>query len=143
MKSVLLTRVLSLFTYFSPITLVFLIVFCAYYVLFKSRRRRLEQLMAKIPGPTALPIIGNTLEINVGYDGNLERKMFAFFYAILLMNEVRDFVNAFVCSKLRYNKRKILKLIEKHIFDSELTVRSLLVRLNGKLYAKLDKKQYS
>lgn len=70
MKSVLLTRLLSLFTYFSPTTTIFILLVGVYYVLFKLRRKRLEQLMAKIPGPAALPIIGNTLEVNIGYDGN-------------------------------------------------------------------------
>lgn len=70
MKSVLLTRLSSILTYFSPITSLFIVVAVVYYVSFKLRRQRLEQLMAKIPGPVALPIIGNTLEINIGYDGN-------------------------------------------------------------------------
>lgn len=71
MRSYLITKAAALFTYFSPLTLILFTVFVAYFVLFKSRRKHLEQLMAKIPGPTALPIIGNTLEINIGYDGNL------------------------------------------------------------------------
>lgn len=36
----------------------------------RSRTRR-NQLLARIPGPMALPLLGNTLEINVAHDGNL------------------------------------------------------------------------
>lgn len=72
MRSYLISKAAALLTYFSPSTLILFTVFVAYLVLFKSRRNRLEELMAKIPGPTALPIIGNTLEINIGYDGNLK-----------------------------------------------------------------------
>lgn len=72
MKSVILHRILSLFTYFSPVTTVFLMLLVVYYAAFKMRRQRLEKLLNKIPGPTPLPIIGNSLEISTGYDGKLK-----------------------------------------------------------------------
>lgn len=70
MKSVILLRFLSLFTYFSPVTTVLLVLLTVYIVAFKWRRRRLEELIEKVPGPTAMPIIGNVLEISTGFDGN-------------------------------------------------------------------------
>lgn len=69
MKSVILLRILSLFTYFSPLTTIFLVLLCSYFVTYKLRRWRFETLIDKIPGPKPLPIIGNMLEITTGYEG--------------------------------------------------------------------------
>lgn len=69
MQSTLIQAVLPLLTYFSPVTTILLIVFVSYYVQYKLRRRRLEYLISKVPGPNPLPIIGNVLEIASGYDG--------------------------------------------------------------------------
>lgn len=69
MKSVILRCIFSLFTYFSPVTTILLVVLAVYYIAFKLRRRRLEELIEKVPGPTALPLIGNVLEISTGFDG--------------------------------------------------------------------------
>lgn len=71
MKSVIILRALSIFTYFSPLTTILLVVLFVYYVAFKWRRRRMEALIEKVPGPYATPIIGNTLEVTTGYDGKL------------------------------------------------------------------------
>jgi len=36
------------------------------------KKLRRERLLDQIPGPPALPILGNTLEINVAHDGKLQ-----------------------------------------------------------------------
>lgn len=69
MKSVILLRFLSLFTYFSPLTTIFLVLLGVYFVTYKLRRWRLETLLDKIPGPKPMPFIGNMLEIVTGYEG--------------------------------------------------------------------------
>lgn len=71
MNSIILRFVVSLFTYFSPVTTVLLTLLVTYYIAFKWRRRRMEYLLDKLPGPLALPIIGNALEISTGYDGKI------------------------------------------------------------------------
>lgn len=68
MKSGIVRFVLHLFTIFSPITTALLVICLGYYILFKIRRRRMEYLIGKVPGPAPLPIIGNVLEIITGYD---------------------------------------------------------------------------
>lgn len=73
MNSVILRFVLSLFTYFSPVTTILLTILVIYYIAFKWRRRRMEYLLNKLPGPLALPIIGNALEISTGYDGKMTK----------------------------------------------------------------------
>lgn len=69
MKSVLLTKLAAIFTYFSPVTTVLLTILTVYFVAFKWRRRRMEYLLDKLPGPMAIPIFGNMLEISTGFEG--------------------------------------------------------------------------
>lgn len=71
MKSVILQRALSIFTYFSPSTTLLLVLLTTYIVVFKLRRRRIEQLIGKVPGPIPMPIIGNLLEVSTGFDGKI------------------------------------------------------------------------
>lgn len=54
---------------FSPITIVLALVIASWYVVYNWRRAHLVKLMSKIPGPPSLPIIGNTVEVNVEHDG--------------------------------------------------------------------------
>lgn len=70
LKSFLLTKILSMFTYFSPLTTIFLSLLTVYFVAFKWRRRRMEYLIEKLPGPVATPLLGNILEVSTGYDGS-------------------------------------------------------------------------
>lgn len=55
---------------FSPISIVLALVIASCYVVYNYRRAHLVKLMNKIPGPPSLPIIGNTVEVNVEHDGN-------------------------------------------------------------------------
>lgn len=68
MKSVILQRIFSLFTYYSPGTTALFVILTVYFVTCKLRRRRMEYLLGKVPGPAPLPIIGNLLEISTGFD---------------------------------------------------------------------------
>lgn len=79
MKSVILQRALSIFTYFSPVTTVLLLLLATYVVAFKLRRRRMEYLIGKVPGPAPLPIIGNMLEVSTGFDGKLTQSFLSQF----------------------------------------------------------------
>lgn len=68
-KSVILTRVAKCISYFSPITVALYAIIAAVVVLYQKKRARMVKLIEKIPGPSSLPIIGNTIEINVDHDG--------------------------------------------------------------------------
>ena len=76
MKSVILQRVFSLFTYYSPGTTALLVILTIYFVVCKIRRRRIEYLMGKVPGPMPMPIVGNLLEVSTGFDGKLNKILF-------------------------------------------------------------------
>lgn len=67
--SLLLSKLSKVFTLFSPVTLLLLTtVSCAIYV-YNRRRAHIVRHIDKIPGPAGLPILGNTLHINVDHDG--------------------------------------------------------------------------
>lgn len=70
-KSVILTRVVKCISYFSPITVALYAILAAIVIFYQKKRARLVRMIEKIPGPASLPIIGNTIEINVDHDGTL------------------------------------------------------------------------
>lgn len=73
MKSVILQRIFSVFTYYSPGTTLLLVILTVYFITCKIRRRRIEYLVGKLPGPKPLPLIGNLLEISTGWDGKMNK----------------------------------------------------------------------
>lgn len=70
-KSVILSSSVKYICYFSPVTLILSSILIGYIVRYNWKRARLVRLIEKIPGPPALPIVGNTIEINVDHDGIL------------------------------------------------------------------------
>ncbi|XP_059611050.1 cytochrome P450 4c3 [Phlebotomus argentipes] len=67
-KSVILTRMYQYLSYLSPITLLIYVLLVTLILMYNKRRARLVKLIDKIPGPPGLPILGNTIEINVDHD---------------------------------------------------------------------------
>lgn len=65
------TRSVKVTNYVSPITILLVAAVSTFIYMFNRRRSHMVRLMAKIPGPPALPIIGNTIESNVDHDGNI------------------------------------------------------------------------
>lgn len=72
-KSVILSRIVQCVSFFSPLTLALYAVLASIIIMYQKKRARLVKLIEKIPGPPSLPIIGNTIEINVDHDGKLYR----------------------------------------------------------------------
>lgn len=52
-----------------PVAGLLLLVLAVALYLYNNKRMRTAQLMSKIPGPAALPLFGNSLQINVDHDG--------------------------------------------------------------------------
>lgn len=68
-KSVILSRIVQCVSFFSPLTLALYTILASIIILYQKKRARLVKLIEKIPGPPSLPILGNTIEINVDHDG--------------------------------------------------------------------------
>uniref|UniRef100_A0A182NQA6 Cytochrome P450 n=1 Tax=Anopheles dirus TaxID=7168 RepID=A0A182NQA6_9DIPT len=66
--SLLLAKLSKLFTLFSPVTLLLLTAVSGAIYAYNRRRAHVVRAIDKIPGPAGLPIIGNTLHINVDHD---------------------------------------------------------------------------
>ncbi|XP_055697965.1 cytochrome P450 4c3 [Phlebotomus papatasi] len=67
-KSVILSRMYQYLSYMSPITLLVYVLLITLILLYNKRRARFVKLIDKIPGPPGIPILGNTIEINVDHD---------------------------------------------------------------------------
>lgn len=68
-KSFIFRSSVKFFAYFSPITLILFGTFAYFVILYNKKRARLVKFIDKLPGPAALPLIGNTIEVNVDHDG--------------------------------------------------------------------------
>ncbi|XP_055612679.1 cytochrome P450 4c3-like [Uranotaenia lowii] len=66
--SFMLSKVAKIFTYFSPITLILVTAILGAVYVYNKRRGRLVKFIEKIPGPASMPLIGNSLHINVEHD---------------------------------------------------------------------------
>lgn len=53
----------------SPVTMLFITVLTCFAVMYNRRRARLVRLIGKVPGPAAMPFVGNAIECNVDHDG--------------------------------------------------------------------------
>lgn len=60
-KNVIMKSSMKCLTYFSPITMVVILVVSVIVINYKRKRARLVKLIDKIPGPPALPLIGEFL----------------------------------------------------------------------------------
>lgn len=68
-KSIIYRSTVKCFAYFSPITLLLFGIFAYFLIKFNKKRARLVKYIDKLPGPAALPLIGNNIEVNVDHDG--------------------------------------------------------------------------
>ena len=57
-NSVIMTISLKCLTYFSPITMIVILVLSVIVIRYNKKRARLVKMIDKIPGPPALPLIG-------------------------------------------------------------------------------------
>ncbi|XP_055618732.1 cytochrome P450 4c3 [Toxorhynchites rutilus septentrionalis] len=67
-NSLVLTKASKVLSYFSPITLILTMMILGAVYVYNKRRARLVKLIEKIPGPASLPLLGNSLHINVDHD---------------------------------------------------------------------------
>ncbi|KAL5287924.1 CYP4V2 family protein [Megaselia abdita] len=67
-QSVVLNKTVKMFSYYSPLTVFLIFSVVLFIVIFNRKRARMVKLIEKIPGPAALPILGNSIEMNVDHD---------------------------------------------------------------------------
>ena len=68
-ESVLLSKALQVISTYSPTTIILIAAISVFLVIYNRRRSRMVRLIEKIPGPSSLPFIGNSIEMNVDHDG--------------------------------------------------------------------------
>ncbi|XP_058064481.1 cytochrome P450 4c3-like, partial [Anopheles bellator] len=66
--SLLLSKLNKFITLFSPVTMLLLTTFVCAIAVYNRRRTHLVRNIERIPGPAGIPILGNTLHINVDHD---------------------------------------------------------------------------
>jgi cytochrome P450 family 4 len=67
-NSVIIRNVQKYLTFLSPTTWILLLITIIPIIWYNKKRSRLNALVAKIPGPPALPFLGNAIEINFEYE---------------------------------------------------------------------------
>jgi cytochrome P450 family 4 len=67
-NSVIVRNLEKYVTWLSPVTWLIIILSTIFIVWYNKKRSRIVHLISKIPGPPALPFIGNSIEINLEYD---------------------------------------------------------------------------
>lgn len=77
-SSFVLSKVAKMLSYFSPITIILATMIAGAIYVYNKRRARLVKLIEKIPGPASMPLIGNSLHINVDHDGERLCKWMSF-----------------------------------------------------------------
>lgn len=85
-RTVEITRSVNVTSYFSPVTLLCVAIATGFFVVYNRKRAHMVRLMSKIPGPPSLPIIGNTVEVNVQHDGKTIFNAVTFNFRILDFN---------------------------------------------------------
>jgi len=70
-ESLLLSKAAQIVSGYSPITLFLLAAITIFFVVYNKRRSRLVKYIERIPGPAALPFLGNAIEMNVDHDGKI------------------------------------------------------------------------
>lgn len=68
-ESILLSKVAQIISGYSPVTIFLLAAISIFVVVYNKRRARMVKYIEKIPGPAALPFLGNAIEMNVDHDG--------------------------------------------------------------------------
>lgn len=68
-ESLLLSKAAQIVAGYSPITIFLFSVITIFFVVYNKRRARLVKYIERIPGPAALPFVGNAIEMNVDHDG--------------------------------------------------------------------------
>ncbi|KAI8044012.1 hypothetical protein M5D96_000160 [Drosophila gunungcola] len=67
-ESILLSKAAQVISGYSPITVFLVGSIVIFLVVYNKRRSRLVKLIEKIPGPAAMPFLGNAIEMNVDHD---------------------------------------------------------------------------